>query len=334
MPRLRTPLSKQEDINKVPIDQPVDIALPIEDAPAPVEAAEPADGEKPAPIVEPTVREQPELVEPNPLQKQIDDLRRAEQLQAQRMQAERQHREDLERQLRDRTSDVERFRGNAEQAQYDSILNAIAAAKAESETAKRDLKSAGIEQDWDRVTDAQERLSGATARLVTLDDGKIAFEARYRERREESPESRPNPQPQQQDAFETTIAAFPDAAKGWLRNHREYVTDPRKNAKIQSLHWDVIDEGHEQFTPAYFESMESHLGLRQPISNGSGNGVQVSAPPTRDVPSGSNGNRSSTRITLTPEQREMARISGVDELTYVKGIQELEARKKNGHYQS
>lgn len=38
------------------------------------------------------------------------------------------------------------------------------------------------------------------------------------------------------------------------------------------------------------------------------------------------------RITLSPQQREAARIAGVDEFTYAKGILELERRKKQGMY--
>ena len=58
-----------------------------------------------------------------------------------------------------------------------------------------------------------------------------------------------------------------------------------------------------------------------------------SAPPSRDVPSASTGRPQSSRIELTPEEREVARLSGIDELTYARNKRELERRKANGMYQ-
>jgi len=58
----------------------------------------------------------------------------------------------------------------------------------------------------------------------------------------------------------------------------------------------------------------------------------VSAPVSRETPSMSTGKPTSTRVTLTPAQRQAARDAGVDEVTYARGVMELENRKKAGYY--
>jgi len=76
------------------------------------------------------------------------------------------------------------------------------------------------------------------------------------------------------DDFETVKDALeamniPNTAKQYLREHPELLTNPRLNAKIQALHYDILEEGHAAFSPEYFESMDGHLGY-QPKEKGGG----------------------------------------------------------------
>jgi hypothetical protein len=137
-----------------------------------------------------------------------------------------------------------------------------------------------------------------------------------------SSEPRPEPQ-QQQPTIEQIIAgaAVPDAAKNWLRQHPDYVSDPVKNAKLIKMHNVAEYQAGSEFTPAYFERMEILLGLRQerpPPQANSGNGTQrpapavqrqsapISAPPSRKVPSMSGQYSPSQRdIVLSKEQQEI-----------------------------
>jgi hypothetical protein len=328
----RPALSKPEDIAKVPLDQPVDVLL-SDDPPEPV--VEDIKGASPLePKPEPAPKPEDEI---NPLQKQLDELKKAETVAARQIEEVRRQNADYERQLRERDQEVTKSREETSQAQYDAILNALGAAQGEIESAKRDYKAAFTEQDPDKMADANERLARASERSSRLEDGKIAFEQRQ-EADKARVAARQQEKPAQVDHFETSIASLPDNAKTWLREHPEYIREPRKNAKIQALHWDILDEGHKEFSQAYFDSLETRLGLRQadeeadPPPQSARRNTPVSAPPTRDVPSGSNGKRDGGRITLTPQQREAAKIAGVDEVTYAKGLQEVERRKQEGTY--
>ncbi len=183
---------------------------------------------------------------------------------------------------------------------------------------------------------------------MRLEEGKNVYEQWSTEQkalRDRQPKQAPR---QDQDPVDAGFPQLPDVARTWLKSHRDYVTDQRKNAKIQALHWDVVDEGHEAYSPAYFESLETHLGLRQPkgkTMNDQGETVTkrtsapVSAPVTREAPSASTGKPSSTRVPLSPTEREAARYSmpgtppAEAERIYAENKLKLAALKKDGHYQ-
>ena len=135
---------------------------------------------------------------------------------------------------------------------------------------------------------------------------------------------------------------LPYRAKTWLRDHPEYLSNPRKNAKIQDLHYVVIDEGHEPYSQGYFESMETHLGMRQKeqIVNEDNDDddppqrtrpAMVSAPVSREAPSNGSGDRPG-RITLTVAQKEAAKIAGISEKEYAEQVIKLKEHKLNGNY--
>ena len=48
----------------------------------------------------------------------------------------------------------------------------------------------------------------------------------------------------------------------WVRRHGDYVTDPRKNARLTSAHWNAVSEGLQADTDEYFAHVEKTLGMR------------------------------------------------------------------------
>lgn len=279
-----------------------------------------------------------EEIDVGALKKQIEALERAEKAANDRAELERQRAEEALRQRADFEARSTQYQAESSQAQYDAIINAIEATKAEAETAERDLEAAENNMDAKLKADAYRRMARAEANLTRLEDGRVAFEARMEEMR-----NQPRPQPQQAkpvDQFETAISALPENMKTWMRAHPEYMTDRRKNDKIQASHWDVVQEGHAFGSREYVESLERHLGLSERRGESDEDGEPVKqraqivtqAPPTRDVVSAETGKVKSTRIVLSPQQREHAKLAGVSEIDYARGIQELERRKKNGMY--
>lgn len=336
MPKLR-PLKRKEDIEKVPLTEPVAIELDdadpatelLNEAAAKAQETEP----KPAPRAEP----EPEpIVEPEPepaLVKQLEELRRSEK------EAQRQAQE-AQRKLQEREAEFNRkiseSDSRTEQAQYDAVLNAIGAAQTEAEAAQRDLEVAMSVNDTKSAAEAQRKLARAEARLVSLEDGKAAYEAKREETKKVPPQ-----QPQQADPFEAHISqiAINDRERGWMREHKDYLMDARKNARLSSAHYDAEDAGLRRGTDQYLEFIEEKLGLREPPlepetrSEPPRRSPNVSAPPSRQAPSASTGKTTPTRIELNAAQREAARIAGIDDITYAKNVLKLQQLKSEGHYQ-
>jgi hypothetical protein len=175
-----------------------------------------------------------------------------------------------------------------------------------------------------------------------LEDGKLSLEERKEASKKEKPKE-PSPQIVG-DPVEHHINSMPgllDAERTWLKSHRELMTDNRKNARLQAAYFDAEDAGHPRGTPEYFDFIEQKLGYkkapariepeeddepeeRTPI---------VAAPVSRETPSAGTGKPSSTRITLSPLQREAAKNAGISDLEYAKQLIRLQEAKEGGHLQ-
>lgn len=323
----------KEEIEAIPADKPVTIETLVEDPPM-VEGktddtvkTDQIAKEPPKRAAEPPVKD-PEI---EALKKQLEDLQRLNTTSRADLEAQRQ--EALRQQQTLRTQ-LDAQKDEAEQYQYDAILNAINAASAESEAAQRDLMAAISENDPVKQAAAQSKIARAEAKLDRLEGGKEEFEAR----RQSNPQKE-KPSQISTDPFETSIQALPDEAKNWLRGHRDYMTDPRKNARIQALHWDVLDAGHKAFSKEYFDDLEVKLGMREAPKvvkkedeDDEIDGAVVSAPVSREAVSPSTGKTISTRVTLSAAEREAAKLAGIDEITYAKQKLKLAQMKEEGHY--
>lgn len=276
------------------------------------------------------------------LRQEVEALKTAEEI-------SRRQNEHLQRQLEEqsrRTRELEeqnsRFAASEMEAQFDAIVAAISAAEAEAAAATREFTNAAANGDYDAQAAAQRKISRAEARLENLEAGKSQLEGRLESVRKNVNTNGQQRPVTQTDPFEQSIAALPDSAKNWLRSHREYMTDHRKNAKIQVAHWDVLDEGHEAYSPSYYDALEVKLGLKQkapPVAD-QRRGQTVSAPVSRETVSTTNGKPvNNRRVTLDKEQREIARASmphltpAEAERVYAENLLKLQELKRQGHYQ-
>ena len=337
MPRLRPPKQQVNDIQK-PFDS--SMLTPKEEEPLHdnEEVIEAAQEEKPVEVKEPEVVKQEEKQEDPALalQKQLDELKKSEEIQRNFAAQATKERDEAIKRAQQRDVEVTRFQKEATQANYDNISTALAAAQEAGEAAKRDMKTAISNADPDLQADAMERLATARANISKLEDGKYELEARVRaEKAAPKVESKPEPQVQP-DPLGLDKSNLPDEAKTYLRAHPDLITDPRKNARLQAWHWDAIDAGHDPFSKPYFEFIDEK---RQPKKVEKVEKVEeqqqrtniVSAPVSREVPSGG-GARQSGKITLTKDEQEAAKISGITETEYARQKAALLLAKQNGQY--
>ncbi len=193
-------------------------------------------------------------------------------------------------------------RTEATDSRLSSIDQAIEAAKAAADSANSEYTAALEAGDWKKAGDAQRKLARAEAQGVQYEQNKAVWEAQKTQ-----PESqRKQPAGDQVENYINQVASQTPNSANWLRNHREWITDPKKNAKLTAAHWDAVGEGIAVDTPQYFSHVEKVIGLEtkpESKSNGQDKSVKVeahrrSAPvaPVTPSPGGTSGGGAEVRL--------------------------------------
>jgi hypothetical protein len=339
MPRLRpAPNEKQEPViqhfEEAPTEG-IEIELPDDDV---------TDGTEVdlAPEVEKKPEPKPE-VDDNPLQKALDAQQRAEELQR----TAQRERDEALRQNREHQQELTRERGDRQDAEYNSVLTAIAAEQATLENAESQYAAFASAGDWANAAKAQRIMASAASRVDRLEDSKQAFE---KTKTEQPTQRQPAAATPPQLDFEQKIVQLPDSAKTWLRKHPEYINDTALNRKIQAAHGAIVDlDGVEAFSPAYFDALDTRFGFKarvepEPKPQPKQRSIPMTAPPSRDVPSTSGQRSKPGTVTLTAEERLIARTSIMDrpdlpkmtnaekELLYARNKARLLKMRQSGEY--
>jgi len=135
--------------------------------------------------------------------------------------------------------------------------------------------------------------------------------------------------------------------KQFLRAHPELLDSARSHAfafhYARALHDGIADDSEEMnqailrgvHGEAQREQINKTLAaaLEPPPAPPRRNSLPMTAPVSRSVPSLSTGRSTPTRVTLNPEEREAARLSGVSETVYAAGKLRLQQAKREGRYQ-
>jgi hypothetical protein len=192
-----------------------------------------------------------------------------------RLAAER--REQAERQAREAAEKREQTANSAvAESQLDTVASGLAAAQTEADAATAAYQAAMEAGDFAAAAKAQRRIANAEAKIVRLDEAKADLEARKTAPADDAGKRRTEqatePRQQQTDPVEAYLAGRTEPTANWLRAHKDWITDPKKNAKLTGAHFDAVGEGLLPDTPEYFSHVETVLGLRKDGTNGSTNG--------------------------------------------------------------
>lgn len=210
--------------------------------------------------------------------------------------------------------------------ELDAIVSRIAGAQAKAEAAQRDYEAAEETGDAKKKADAARRLARAESEAFQYEASKADLELRRsasgsNERNNE--QNRPSPQ-RTVDPFEDHLRNFTPRTADWMREHRDWVVDPRKNAKLMGAHHMAVGDGLTADTDEYFAHVEKTLGLgtEEPPArqNGAGNGQVRTTPARRTTPvvapvsggggahsSGAGESRGAPTVTLSPGEARMAK---------------------------
>jgi len=133
------------------------------------------------------------------------------------------------------------------QTARNNVENALLTVESQAAAAEAQYAQAFEAGDFDTAAKATARISEASSRRVLLETQKQAIE---------------HASISSGDAFEDHVSQFTDRTAQWMRQHREWVEDPRKNSKLMGAHHMAVSEGLEPDTPAYFDHVERAIGLR------------------------------------------------------------------------
>jgi len=342
MPRLKPPPSQQQPAfseNHEPPTEPIEIELA---------ADEPGETEvelAPAPSPGKVEPEPAPPAEENPLQKALDAQARAEELQR----TAQRERDEAVRQSRERDEELTRERGERQDAQYNSVLTAIAAEQSSLDKSEADYAAFAAAGDWSSAAKVQRMMSESAARLNNLEDGKQSLDQQRETAKTAPPEPRrpAAPTPQAPLEFEQQIAQLPDTAKSWLRKHPEFMKDATLNKKISAAHIYLVDnKGVQAFSNDYFDALDNEFGFKvapaapEPAPQPQRRSMPVSAPVSRDVPTANGQRQPSTKMTLSAEERAIAHTSftapdmtnAQKELLYAQNKRKLGTMRANGQY--
>jgi len=196
------------------------------------------------------------------------------------------------------------------ESQRTTVDSGIAAAKSEADAAEEAYKAAFEAGNAIDAAKAQRRMSRAEADLALLEQAKGDLAEPTTQRRTEQRE----PTQQQPDPIEAFINSRTAPTQTWLRAHRDYLTDPKKNAKMQAAHFDAESEGFALDSTQYFDHIERFLGMKKDAEPAKTNGAaeaQVSqrrptAPVAPVTPSGGGMSGESNTVKLTRGEADAA----------------------------
>jgi hypothetical protein len=305
------PLRKDEELSAIPLDEPVLVELEPAATNAEVDEplkVEPKKGEK-----EPTVEDGADA-----LRTEMEAMRKAN--------ATREAKLARERDEALRSADD--ARRSAADTEADLIANGLQGAQAEVKAARAALKVAVETGDADAMADANERISRAATDVRDFERA-AAQQAAEAERRKNTPEPE-----QRRMSVEESIDARTDLTDGerkWLKEHQDAWVDPARNQELGVAYQRAVKAKLVRGTPAYFEFIEEFMGYREPERREDDNTERsptVSAPVSRDSRSPSTGRVQTSRVELSPEERQMARDMGITDTAYAKGKLQLAAAKQ------
>jgi hypothetical protein len=191
-------------------------------------------------------------------------------------------------------------------------------------------------------------MASAAARLDRLEDGKQAFETKREAAKTEPPAPRPQNAPLDFESKLSAVPGLPENAKSWLRKHPEFINDNAMNKKVNAAHGYLVDvKAVSPFSDAYFDALDDQFGFKTQappaapvVPQPPRRSMPMSAPVSRDVPTATGERAKPNMMTLSPEERQVARTSftaldmtnAQKEILYANNKRKLNAMRANGSY--
>ena len=184
--------------------------------------------------------------------------------------------------------------------------------KSQRAQANNVLKSAYQEQDWDKVTKAQEILD-----KITVEESKLQFTKMQAPAVEEQNQQViPNPLEQPQQAVE------PDPkAEEWAQKNEWFGSDEPMTLVAFNIHNKLLEQGFDPEDSMYYDEIDKQMRAEFPHKFANGGGVETSKIQQTVAPAGRTTNsKGRKQVRLTKSQVEMAKRLNVPLKEYAKHL--------------
>lgn len=219
-----------------------------------------------------------------------------------RLDTERQRREQAEKLASEREQDARKMGSYVTQTQYYVIANALTANEERASTAERELKDAMETGDAARAAKAQRSLARLEAERSRLEDGKAELE---RTARTEPAAEDKKPEPSKEVSAEDYINGMPATSQAWLRENKQYVTDPKMHQKMLAYANIAVADGLTPHTPEFIAFLDEKLGSKKQEADVERES-EAHIEPEAEAP------KPKTRTTAAPVSRGRASISSIN----------------------
>jgi len=247
-----------------------------------------------------------------------------------KLEQEKRRAEEAERRAAQAKQQVNKAYSDVKESNYQLISNALDTAKSRGEILKTAYAEALSVGDHAKVAEIQEAMAENVSNINELKRGKKEL------KKQRGAEEAQKIEPMQRniDPVEQMAQSVSARSASWLRENKDNLRDERSIRKMFRAHEDAVDDGIEPDTDAYFNFIESRLGISHevapdPVSTASAPAQKRSAPPPA-APVSRGGQRPNV-VRLTREQAETARMMGMTEADYARNMLALREEGKIGH---
>lgn len=235
----------------------------------------------------------------------------------QTLESERQARREAEMRARQAAEQANKAYSEVEDTNLQLVANAIDTVRRENDILKSHYKEAMSVGDYDRAAEIQESMGANSAKLLQLENGKAAMEARPRQQQV----------PSYSDPVDAFASQLSPRSADWIRKNPQFVTDQRLQRKMIAAHELAVADGYRPDSDEYFEFVEDTLKVRRQPQNEAVAAAEspmssASRPAPRPAPPAAPVNRSSSprsnTVRLSAAEAETAKMFGMTEQEYAK----------------
>lgn len=233
-----------------------------------------------------------------------------------KLEEERLARAEAEKRAREAAEREAVAKNEVDQTNLQLVSTAIDTVKRNNEILKFNYREAMAVGDYDKAAEIQENLSSNAAKLLQLENGRQAMEAK--------PKAQPEVYNAPRDPVDLLASQLSPRSADWVRRNPQYATDPRLFQKMIAAHNLAVADGIAPDTDDYFAAVEDTLRInRQQVQQAEDPMAETakvtqrrtSAPPPAAPVSRTPSGRPNV-VRLTAEEREMAQMMGMTEKEY------------------